>query len=557
MRKRLFAWALVFALLWGAMPAALAADVPDATEAAEAPETAETAHDPRTEADPVMIYDVEGLRSMAINPDSYYALGANIDMKGVDWKPFSFRGVLDGRGYSIYNLTTILAGDDSYTAVDGNRKQYETLGVGLFSSLRGAAVRNLNLLNGRVTVTADQNCFCALLSGYIVDSVVENVQVSGSVVFTSYAIMVGVGGICGFGKGDFRNCSADVTLVHRDRLTNMRSEQFTGGILATGFGSFENCTVKIRGYTSCHGYVHDGGLIGMHFRYFDQEAGIHAATGNHTEGFITFFEDNLDRRAYCEAYCGENLFGTLDLRYDQNTHNFERREVSDYSTELLPHSCEAPEYTTAVTEPDCTHFGYTTYTCTACGYQYTDDYTRPEHAEGEWEVTKPATMEESGERVLKCSRCGEILETDELAPHVAGEWEVTVEPDYQTPGRQVRRCVDCGEILEEAELPALVRTERIDLSEREVKLKFKGTAELKATVFPENADDTDCTWSSSDSSVVTVNSEGTVFARSIGDAVIHCNATDGGAEAECIVHVRYTFGQQLIRIFLLGFLWYK
>ncbi len=533
MKKRMISLFLILTLLCALLPAAMA----------------------EGDTDAVVITDAEGLRAMAANPSGSYVLGSHIDMAGVEWKPFAFSGSLDGRGYSIYNLTVTVAGPESFTAVDGNRKEYDTLGVGLFSNLVNASVRDLGILNGRVIVTADQNCFCALLSGGVENSVVENVSVSGTVQLTSYSLMVGVAGLCGFGRGDFRNCRADVTLIHTDRLTNMHCEQFTGGVLATGFASVENCQVKIAGYTSCHGYVHDGGLIGMHFRYFDMETGVHACNNNRVEGFITFFEDNYDRRAYCDPFCGENLFGTLTL--DGNEHAFERREVYDYTAELLPHYCENSSCSTTVTGSDCSGFGYTSYVCDGCGYTYTDNYTAPSHGEGLWAVTREATTEESGEKVLHCSLCGEVLETAVIAPHVPGQWTVDIAPDYQIPGRQVIRCTDCGEILEEQEIPPLVRTERVDLSERELKLRFKGAAELHATVFPENADDTGVSWSSSDSDVVSVNGDGLLYARAPGDAVITCSANDGGAAAECVVHVRYSFGQQLIRIFLLGFLWYK
>ena len=531
MKKKCFALLLMLTLLCALAPMALASDVPAV---------------PDHTGESVVITDVEGLQAMAADPAGCYELGADIDLKDVDWRPFGFTGKLDGKGHSIYNMKTIMAGTDSFTSVDGNCKEYETLGVGLFSTLRGAEIYDLNIVNGRVTVLADQNCFCALLSGFIENSAVENVKVSGTVELTSSGVMVGVGGICGFGQAGFRSCEADVTLVHIDRLRTMRCEQFTGGILATGYATCDDCSVKIAGYTSCHGYVHDGGMVGMHFRYFDPSNPnylFHYSTGNRVEGFITFFEDNIDRRAYCEPYCGENLYGTMILQ--DNEEAFERREVRDFSTELVPHSCEEPSYSTAVTEPDCTHFGFTTYTCAQCGYAYTDDYTAPRHGESVWETTKEATLTESGERVCKCTACGTVLETEEIVPHVPGDWETVVEPGFQSPGKQVRRCTDCGAVLEEQELPPLIRTERIELSDWEIKLKSKGTADLSAQVFPQNADDLSCSWSSSDNSVVTVNSEGKLFARSGGDAIVTCTANDGGCEASCTVHVRYTFGQWL------------
>lgn len=548
MKKRSFAFLLALCLLMSLLPAASAADeVPAPEEAAAPAESAES----------IVITDAEGLRAISANPGGSYALGANINMEGVEWKPFAFSGQLDGRGYSIYNLTLTVAGDERFTAVDGNLKQYDTLGVGLFSSMKNAGVSNLGILNAEVKVISDQHCFAAILCGAMEDSTLEQVKVSGRVELTSYAQMVGVAGMCGFGSGAMTGCSADVTLVHIDNLTTARCEQFTGGLLATGYATFDNCFVKIAGYTSCHGYVHDGGMVGMHFRYFDAsnpESVFHTSHNCRTEGFITFFEDNLDRRAYCKADCGENLYGTLNVV--EFTDSFERREVSDYSVTLLPHSCEEPAYTSAVTEPGCEEFGYTTYTCTACGYSYTDDFTAPGHAEGEWKAVKEATQTEPGEKQYICTRCSAVLESAEIPPHVAGEWEVDVASDYQTPGREVRRCTDCGEVLEERELPPLVRTERIELSEREVKLRYKGTLSLSAEVSPSNADDQSVSWSSSNTDVASVGSSGLVLARSVGDTVITCTANDGGAEGSCTVHVRYTFPQQLIRIFLLGFLWY-
>lgn len=537
MMKRCIAFLLTLMLLVSVMPAALAGN------------------EPLSSGNAVEIRDVEGLRAISQNPGGAYALAADIDMDGVEWKPFAFSGKLDGRGHTIYNAKIIVCGDDSFTAIDGNRKEYRSVGVGLFSSLYNAEVKNLTILNGDVTVVADQDCFCALLAGYMENSLVENVKVSGRVTLTSYAVMVGVGGICGFGRGDFRSCEADVTLTHLDRLTYAHAEQFTGGLLATGYASAENCRVKIAGYTSCHGYVHDGGLIGMHFRYFDYDTGIHECKDNYTEGFITFFEENYDRRAYCDPFIGENLFGTLVL--SSNAQSFERREVYDYSAELVPHRCENPEYTAVVTEGSCSGFGYTTYRCSACGYSYTDHFTPPQHGETRWEYTKEPTMDESGERVRICTSCNAVLESETIPPHVPGEWEVVEKPGYQTPGRSVLHCADCDAILDENELPALVQTERIDLNAKEIKLRFKSAETLTAQVFPVNADDTSYVWSSSNSDVATVTGEGLLYGRSAGDCVISCSAADGGAVAECTVHVRYSFGQQLIRIFLLGFLWYK
>lgn len=64
-------------------------------------------------------------------------------------------------------------------------------------------------------------------------------------------------------------------------------------------------------------------------------------------------------------------------------------------------------YTAEVIEVTCLDYGMTVYTCD-CGYSYTGDYIMyPGHDWSEWETTKEATTEATGERVRCCDRCGE------------------------------------------------------------------------------------------------------------------------------------------------------
>ena len=503
----------------------------------------------------IPVSDPASLRAMVSHPTDSFILTADIDMAGEDWLPFAFNGKLNGNGHTIFNLTITKPGENITKSVDGNLKEYDTLGAGLFSSLSGAVITDLTLLNVRMEITTDQNCFAAPIAGCVASSSFRNCSVSGSVQLTSSNRMVGVGGIAGFGTGNFDGCSADVTLTHLDRApADMRCEQFTGGIIACGYGSINNCSVNINGYTSCHGYVHDGGLVGMHYQFFDTgNPVLQYSSHNRVTGFVNFFENNWDRRAYCDAIVGENLYMTMIPQ--ENEQSFERREVFTYDAELLPHACTEKDYEISVTTPTCTEFGYTTYTCNLCGYSYKDNYTAPSHTPGQWTVITPATLKDSGEQVLICSVCGAEIEHQVLPPHVEGEWVLVDEPDYGVPGLEQLRCADCGELLDEREVPPLVRTEMITLS-GETNVRYKGSSQLTATVLPVNANDPAVKWSSGNTDVASVDGSGCVLARGIGDAVITCTAEDGGAEAQITVHVGYTFGQQLIRIFLLGFLWY-
>lgn len=82
----------------------------------------------------------------------------------------------------------------------------------------------------------------------------------------------------------------------------------------------------------------------------------------------------------------------------------------------------------------------------------------------------------------------------------------------------------------------LIQAEKITLDNTALSLKPKGTARLTATVTPDNAVNKTVTWSSSNTSVATVNETGLVKAVAKGTAVITA-ATANGLTAQCTVTV--------------------
>ena len=63
-------------------------------------------------------------------------------------------------------------------------------------------------------------------------------------------------------------------------------------------------------------------------------------------------------------------------------------------------------------------------------------------------------------------------------------------------------------------------------------------------------------WSSSNPSVITVDSNGNVTSKSRGTAKLIANIDGVAASAVCDVNVKFSFGQWLIYIFLFGWIWY-
>ena len=363
---------------------------------------------------PTPIYDAAGMLAIADDPAGSYVLMCDIDMDGVQWPAITFTGQFDGRGFMILNLNTVAVSEETRVTYDGNRKTYDTHFAGLFAIAENATIQNVRLVGIDMTQNYDGDCFLGGIAGFASETTIENCEVTGSLrLDVDNGRMFGVGGVIGYGNAVIRNCTADTTLVNIDLDKKNRDEQYLGGICAAGYPDIEGCTIKIAGFISDHGYVHSGGMVGMYIIYpkrFDRKGFM---KDNTLSGFITFFEDNTNRRAYCEKDYGE----VMDRKFTDsgNTYDFKRDERKDYSVNLLPHMCENPEYTDSVIASDnCKNPGYTEHTCKTCGYTFRDAYTLPAHTPSEkYDTVTESTLESHGLGEFTCSVCGAKLR-DEL-----------------------------------------------------------------------------------------------------------------------------------------------
>ncbi len=82
----------------------------------------------------------------------------------------------------------------------------------------------------------------------------------------------------------------------------------------------------------------------------------------------------------------------------------------------------------------------------------------------------------------------------------------------------------------------------VDLNYSEYSLSLSGSVQLTATVSPDNATNKDVTWSTSDSSVATVSSEGLVSAVAEGNATITVTTDDGSFTDTCSITVTNSGG---------------
>lgn len=92
-----------------------------------------------------------------------------------------------------------------------------------------------------------------------------------------------------------------------------------------------------------------------------------------------------------------------------------------YTTAPATAGCEHEAYSTVVTDPTCVDAGYTTYTCTNCGYKWTEEgEAAPGHSYDEGVVTDP-TPTAVGYTTYTCTVCGDTYQ-DNL---VGFEFEIT------------------------------------------------------------------------------------------------------------------------------------
>ncbi len=502
----------------------------------------------------VTIHTPEDLLAVKDNPSGTYILADDLDMSGIDWEPFAFSGFFYGNGHTLYNLKITKPGTEKRDTVDGNDKVYPTVFAGLFSALdQKALVTELKLQGLDINITTDEHCYIGSIAGYMNDATISKCTVlDARLTLTTGGKMTGVGGLVGFGYGTIEGCETDTVLTYTDTNEKDKCEEFLAGVLACGNAWIRDCQINIEGFCSVTGYVHNGGLVGMFYQY-DKESEIGTIENCHVNGAIHFFENNEDRRAYCEAYVGEPL---TDVYPENCSNDFETDERDDYETILLPEECKSPSYTASIVEPTCTAWGYTTYLCSDCDYSYRADFTAPGHVKGEWETVLEPTEDAPGRNELKCTVCGEILETEEIAQHVSGEWEQITVADYNVEGLRQRVCVDCGLILESITEPALIPVEVCQMLDTELNLNYKDIYAMKVSVLPIDATNNKLHWNSSNTEVATVSDTGLITATGRGTTTISCYTDDGYASSTCLVTVDYTFGQWLIKTILFGWLWY-
>jgi hypothetical protein len=218
-----------------------------------------------TQSDPYLIVGARQLKKLVDDvyegnnyQGSCFKLTADIQVTADEWRPIGtsiyFRGVFDGDGHTI----------------SGILKSANYLTFGFFGMIDGATVSNITIAAAvkNEYSSTENSCYTGGLTGYAVNSHIQNCKVSGPVTGGTGKEDCITGGVVGFiiRNSTIRDCNVSGT-VTEGSATSIR----TGGVLGAAwtFGSNETPSQNTESFLSVSNCTVSGSVIGS-----DQTGGI-------------------------------------------------------------------------------------------------------------------------------------------------------------------------------------------------------------------------------------------------------------------------------------------
>lgn len=195
------------------------------------------------------------------------------------------------------------------------------------------------------------------------------------------------------------------TCEHTDQVENYGEHNFNDGVVTT-WPTYESTGIKTYTCITCH-YQYTEVLQKYEHQY--------------ETGYWQYNEEH--------HYHGCTDYGYEDLHIDEEEHNF----------------------TSYTSQPTYDWPGYTRYSCSECGYEYSESIPALEHHySSQWTVGKyNVGWQEYVGHYHQCTDVGyEYLFKDE-GPHEFGDWETDQEASYDINGKKHRTCSVCGYVEED------------------------------------------------------------------------------------------------------------
>ena len=494
-----------------------------------------------TETDPYLITSAEDLQAISgiTDDNSHYRLNTDIDL--VDyiaengWTPVGIRGHFDGQGHTVSGL------------------QCEAETAGLFHTLyAGGEIKNL-----KVIIATDGVVKGSLLAGGLVGNnkgTIANCSVSGNVEGATIA-----GGISGISSGSVSECYT------KGNVSSSASAAHAGGIVGenSAGGKVSDCysdAVVDASGSNAYG----AGIAGYNYGKVEHCYAAGDVTGYNVAGVCGYNSGVVAELKGCVA-ANSNLSGSKqalrviggfssDATAPGLTDNY---AVSDMMVSVngVPQTIyDDPLNGTAMPESEL--MKQSAYE--ALGWNFTDVWKIDEgtsypylpqfavYVSGitldktEAELMRGETLQLSATVSPDDARNPKVLWTsdnDKIATVDADGVVTAIAVGETTITATAADGSGVSATCKVTVTPKLVTS--IELSKENLTLEKTFTAQLTATVLPEDADDRSVTWSSGNNEVATVSQEGLVTAVGVGTADITVKANDG-SEMSAICKVTVT-----------------
>ena len=501
-----------------------------------------------TESDPFVISTPEDMQAISSDDteNAYYKLANDIDLTewietnspADGWIPVTLRGTFDGDGHTISGL---------WCSTDEGGLFDKLVSGAAVKDVKvkiadGKAVKGSNYAGGIAAINTGTVTGC-MVAGTVSDGYSGGIagrnsgKISGC--FTSGLVMseravVRAGGIVGenLNGGSVSDCysTADVTATGED--------SYAAGITGYNYGTIERCYSKgaISGYTIAGVCAYNNGTDAKVISCvavnrsleatksalrvlggYASDASAPATSDNYAFGGMPVSVNNVPQKIYDDPLNGTTK--TIDELYRKATYEmlgWDMENIWDIDeSSSLPYfeefSIQVSEISLDNTEATIERQSTLRLTATVL----------PENCRNNtltWssDNEEVATVDENG--LVTAVSVGEanITATAVDGSGVTATCKVTVTPKLVTS---------------------------VTLDESELTIKKSFTAQLAATVAPDDADDLGLIWTSDNEEVATVDENGLVTAVGEGTATITATANDGsGVSASCVVTVTFTNG---------------